>query len=73
MESALDFFFRTEILSMSYTVDAYQITIASINNDELARQNKVRVLVEVRYPRSLKFVEVYNEAYDMGMPFEGNI
>lgn len=73
MEGVLDFFFRTNILSMSYTVDAYRITISSINNEEIARQNKVNVLVEVRYPRSLKYVEVYNEAYDMGMPFDGKI
>ena len=58
---------------MTYTISAYRITIADINNDELARQNKVRVLVEVRYARAAKYIEVYNYAYDVGMAFEGQV
>lgn len=73
MYSVIDYWFKTTILPMTYTISAYRITIADINNDELARQNKVRVLVEVRYARAAKYIEVYNYAYDVGMAFEGQV
>ena len=53
---------------MNYTIEAYNIIC---NYDEiLARQNKIKVKVQSRFMRSLKFVDVYNEAYDVGMSFE---
>ena len=53
---------------MNYTVESYNIIC---NYDEaLARQNKIKVVVQVRFSRSLKFIDVYAEYYDVGMEFE---
>lgn len=72
--NVIDFWFKNNIMPMSYTIDNYIITINETNNPvEIQRQNKMQVLVEVRYQRALKYVEVYNQAYDMGMPFTGQI
>ena len=63
--SVIDYFFKSTILPMVYTVETYQIFC---DYDEvLARQNKIKVCVNVRYQRSLKYIEVYNNAYDVGM------
>lgn len=65
VKSVIDYFFRTVIIPMNVTVDAYQIFC---NYDEiLARQNKIKVVINCRYARSLKFIEVYNNAFDVGM------
>lgn len=64
----IDYYIKTVILPMNYTIEAYNIIC---NYDEiLARQNKIKVKVQSRFMRSLKFVDVYNEAYDVGMSFE---
>lgn len=70
----LDYWFRNAIIPMSYTIDSYRITINETNNpEEIQQQNKMQVLVEVRYQRALKYVEVYNQAYDTGLDFSGQI
>lgn len=61
----IDYFFRTTIIPMNVTVDAYQIFCDY--DEALARQNKIKVVVNCRYSRSLKFIEVYNRAFDVGM------
>ena len=64
----IDYYFKTVILPMNYTVEAYNIIC---NYDEiLARQNKIKVKVQSRFMRSLKFIDVYDQAYDVGMSFE---
>ena len=69
VEDTIDYFFKTNILSMEYNIDGYRITC---NYDEiLARQNKIKVHVEVRYQRALKYIDVINDAYEIGAPFEG--
>ena len=73
MYSVIDYWFKTTIMPMTYTIDDYRITIADINSDEDKKANRVNVLIEVRYNRSLKFVEVYHNAIDMGMSFTGTI
>lgn len=50
---------------MNVTVDAYQIFCDF--DEALARQNKIKVVINCRYSRSLKFIEVYNRAFDVGM------
>lgn len=69
VEDVIDYFFKTNILTMDYNIDGYRITCKY--DEVLARQNKIKVRVEVRYQRALKYVDVYNDSYDMGMPFEG--
>ena len=64
MTSVIDFWFKTTILPMSYTIDAYQITINETNNPvEIQRRNQVKVLIEVRYQRAAKYIDVYNTAW----------
>lgn len=65
IHAVLDYFFKTTILPMEYSVDAYQIFCEY--DEVLARQNKVKVVVNVRYQRALKFIECINNAFDMGM------
>ncbi len=65
MLSVLEYWFKTTILPMGITVDAYQIFVPY--KEELARQNKQQVTVNVRFARSLKYVNVYEDYYDVGM------
>ena len=65
VKNTINYFFSSVILPMVYSVDAYQVFC---DFDEiLARQNKIKVVVNVRYSRSLKYIEVYNRAFDVGM------
>ncbi len=74
-EDILKFWFKRTIQPMQYTVDDYRITVANLeaNDDEARRQNKMYVLVECRFARSLKYIIVYSDAIDMGMEFTGEI
>lgn len=69
----IDYWFKSTIMPMSYTIDDYLITIADINTTTDQQANRMKVLIEVRYQRSLKYVVVYNEALDMGMDFTGTV
>lgn len=69
VEDTIDYFFKTNILSMEYNIDGYRITCKY--DEILARQNKIKVHVEVRYQRALKYIDVFNDAIDLGMNFEG--
>ena len=71
--SVLDYWIKTTILPMTYTINDYRITIQDINTDEDRQANRVKVLLEVRYNRSLKFIEVYHDIVDIGLPFSGTI
>lgn len=63
--SVIQYWFKTVILPMEYSCDAYEVFC---NYDEaLARQNKIKVVVNVRYQRALKFIEIFNQAFDLGM------
>ena len=64
MKSTIDYFFKTVILPMSYTVEAYQVFCKY--DEVLARQNKVNVVINVRFFRALKYVNVYDVLYDTG-------
>jgi hypothetical protein len=68
--TVIDYWFKNTI---GNKVDDYRITIADINTEEDQRANRMRVLVEVRYARSLRFIEVVNTAYDMGLEFTGTL
>lgn len=71
-ESIIDQWFRNVMGPLEFGVDDYKITINETNNPtSIQLQNKMRVLVEVRYQRSLKYIEVFNDALDLGMDFNG--
>jgi hypothetical protein len=65
MKGTIDYFFKTVILPMTYTVEAYQIFCPY--DAALARQNKVNVVVNIRFYRTLKYITVYDVLYDTGM------
>lgn len=70
--SVIDYYFRSVILPMNFTVSDYRITINESNNPtEVQRANKMKVLIECRFQRDLKYVEVVNNLYDVGMEFTG--
>ena len=68
MKGTIDYFFKTVILPMTYTVDSYQIFIPY--NEQLARQNKVNVVVNIRFFRALKYINVYDCLFDAGMSID---
>lgn len=63
--SVIDYWFRVSIISLNISVDGYQIFCDY--DEALARQNKIKVVINCRYQRSLKYIEVYNRAFDVGM------
>jgi hypothetical protein len=65
IREVIDYFFKTVILAYRYSVDDYQIFCDY--DEALARQNKVNVVINVRYQRSLKYINVLNRAFDVGM------
>lgn len=66
--STIDYWFKTTILPMTYTIDDYRIIIDDTNNPvEIQRQNKMVVNVLVRYQKTLKYVLVYHDIFDVGM------
>lgn len=71
MTTTLSFWFNSSIVPMEYGIDNYRVIIDSSNNSDAdARANRVNVKVDVRYNRALKYIEVYNDAYDVGQTFE---
>ena len=62
IKSTIDYFFKTVILPMTYTVNGYQIFCQY--DAQLAKQNKVHVVINVRFFNSLKYIEIYNCYYD---------
>ena len=65
VKDTIEYFFKTKILTLGYTVNGYQVFC---NYDEdLARQNRIKVVVNVRFDRSLKYVNVYDNFFDVGM------
>lgn len=68
--NAIDRFFKITILPMVYTVDDYEIFCKY--DELLARKNKVKVRIAVRYARTLKYIDVVNDAFDVGMDISGD-
>lgn len=65
IEDTINYFFKTTILAYGYTIDDREVFCKF--DEALARQNKVKVVVNVRYSRSLKYINVINRAFDVGM------
>lgn len=67
-KGVLNYWFRSTIMSMQYTVAEYAVIIDESNNPaELQRQNKMAVTVNVRYLNSLKYITVYHNILELGM------
>lgn len=67
-KGVINYWFRSTIMSMQYTVAEYAVIIDESNNPaELQRQNKMAVTVNVRYLNSLKYITVYHNILELGM------
>lgn len=67
-KGVIDYWFRSTILPMQYTVAEYLIIVDETNNpEELQRQNKMAVTVNVRYANTLKYITVYHNILEVGM------
>ena len=60
----IDYWFKTTILPMGITVSGYQIFVPYIEAN--ARKNKQQVTINVAFGRSLKYVTVFEDLYDVG-------
>ena len=66
--SVINYWFRSTIMPMQYTVAEYLVIIDESNNpEELQRQNKMAVTVNVRYANTLKYITVYHNILELGM------
>ena len=68
IKSTIDYFFKTVILPMTYSCDSYRIFCPY--DASLARQNKVHVVINVRFFRSLKEIEIWNSYFDASMEID---
>lgn len=66
--SVLNYWFNRNIMTMRYTIGDYMVIIDETNNpQELQKQNKMAVTVNVRYLNSLKYITVYHNILELGM------
>ena len=67
-KGVIDYWFRSTITPMQYTIAEYVVIIDERNNPvELQKQNKMAVTVNVRYLNSLKYITVYHNILEVGM------
>jgi hypothetical protein len=67
-KSVLNYWFNSTIMPMRYTIGEYMVIIDETNNpQELQKQNKMAVTVNVRYLNSLKYITVYHNILELGM------
>lgn len=70
VESVIRYWFKSTILPMNYTIADYLVICDSSNNPpEVQRANKLVVRVMVRYYSNIKYIEVYHDAYPVGVEF----
>lgn len=71
VEDALNYYLDWNIMNQRYKPDAYQVICAddTLNTDEVKNSNGLRVIVKVRYNRSIKEIIVTNEVYPIGVDF----
>lgn len=68
--SAIDYWFKSTILPMNYSISDYLVICdETTNTPEVQRANKLVVRVMVRYYNSVKYVEVFHDAYSVGVDF----
>lgn len=71
VEDALNYYFDWSIMNQRYKPDAYQVICAddTLNTDEVKNANGLRVIVKVRYNKSIKEIIVTNQVYPIGVDF----
>lgn len=64
IKDTINYWFNNTILTMEYNIDDFRVFCDY--DEALARKNKVKVVINVRFQRALKYIEVYNNAFDVG-------
>lgn len=74
VEEVIDEYFTWNIMNQNFAPEAYTRQCDRDNNtDEIIRANKLAVNVRVRYYGSIKFIEVLNYVYPIGIDFNTTI
>lgn len=69
--SVLEYYFRTNIMNQQYCPDSFQIQCDEKNNtNEIIWANKLAVAVRVRFHNAIKYIDVLNDVYPIGVDFE---
>lgn len=68
---AVEYWLKSVVMTWNYTIEDYKVICDSTNNTaETIRQHKLVMRVMARYPRSIKYITIYSDAYDIGVEFE---
>lgn len=68
--SLIDYYFQQNIMNQQFAPDAYEVVCDETNNPaEIIRANKLAVTVKVRLYNSIKYIEVLNEVFPIGVDF----
>lgn len=75
VEDAINFYFQWNIMNQRYKPDDFQVICAddTLNNDTVKNSNGLKVIVKVRYNKSIKYIEVVNQVYPIGVDFSTTI
>ena len=75
VEETIKAWMNINILPLKYGIDDFNVTVNddTINPVSLQRQNKMRILLEVRFERTLKYITIIDQIYDVGQDFTGTI
>jgi hypothetical protein len=69
-KDVVDYWFKTTLLPMNYTIADYNIICDETNNPaEIQRANKMVMRVQIRFYNSVKYITVYEDAYPVGVEF----
>lgn len=70
-KSAIDYWMKTTVLAYGETISDWQVICdETINTPEEIRANRLNVILNVRYPNSVKYITVYHKSYPIGVPFD---
>lgn len=70
VNSLINYYFNSTIMTQQFSPDAFEIICDESNNPpEIIRANKLAVIVRVRLYNSIKYIEVLNEVYPIGVDF----
>jgi hypothetical protein len=74
VETVIDRYFQQYILPQNYTVDAYDRKCNEENNTpDIITANKLKVWVGVRLNNAIKYIDVLDEVFAIGMEFDSNL
>jgi hypothetical protein len=77
VEDVINYWFRTHMIRVSGDlIDDWLVVVddvESLNTPDEQRKNKLNVLIQVRYRSAIKFITVFNQAFPIGMEFDGQV